>query len=112
MRVFFIGGSFLYAARSSDRDEGDRHFNFYKIRDIPLFQDLGVFSVGRGAHQSKIHRHTFGSLVLQRAQHFEGALQPRRDVLILRSRVPFVHQRSDAVMLGADLVGQVVELRS
>jgi DnaJ-domain-containing protein 1 len=36
LRVFFIGGSFLYAARSFDRDEGDRHFNFYKIRDIPL----------------------------------------------------------------------------
>jgi hypothetical protein len=35
LRVFFIGGSFLYAARSLDRDEGDRHFNFYKIRDIP-----------------------------------------------------------------------------
>jgi hypothetical protein len=35
LRVFFIGGSFLYAARSFDRDEGDRHFNFYKIRDIP-----------------------------------------------------------------------------
>ena len=35
LRVFFIGGSFLYAARSSDRDEGDRHFNFYKFRGIP-----------------------------------------------------------------------------
>ena len=35
LRVFFIGGSFLYAARFFDRDYGDRHFNFYKIRDIP-----------------------------------------------------------------------------
>ena len=45
LRVFFIGGSFLYAARSSDRDEGDHHFNFYKIRDIPQFGDEEFYHV-------------------------------------------------------------------
>jgi hypothetical protein len=61
LRVFFIGGSFLYAARSFDRDEGDRHFNFYKIRDIPwecIFFD-----------QERVDENTLESLALAREKH-------------------------------------------